>query len=209
VHGRRCPEATEKPHYGIGFLKSEQLCRCCPSLYAVVVRSIAAFGVRLIGPSRVCTVRKRMPRFKVKGALERSPTEDLWKHTLSHIPTVFGRLGYLASLRDPHSGAYRHYGFGGTFGKQESEKTLRESHERAFLEWLGLAIHEKYDDLGRYLGALEEPAQSVIDHWLNTRIYRTYVPAAAGEMERELFCRDLETLLEATRIAWAAAGRLS
>jgi hypothetical protein len=42
--------------------------------------------------------------------LERSATADLFKNTLSRIPTLFGRLAYLASLRDSNSGIYRHYG---------------------------------------------------------------------------------------------------
>ena len=61
-----------------------------------------------------------MPRFKVKGALERSAAEDLWRHTLSRIPTLFGRIAYLASLRDPNSGIYRHHGLSAVFGRDES-----------------------------------------------------------------------------------------
>lgn len=150
-----------------------------------------------------------MPRFKLKGVLERSAAGDLWKHTLSRIPTLFGRLGYLASLRDSNSGIYRHHGLSAVFGRDDSAKALRESHERTFLEWLSLTMEEKYYELTCYLAGLEDPAHAVIEHWLSARIYRTYVPGSAREIERELFCRDLEALLETIRNAPAAAGQAS
>ena len=99
-----------------------------------------------------------MPRFKLKGVLERSAAGDLWKHTLSRIPTLFGRIAYLSSLRDSNSGIYRHHGLSALFGRDDSTKALRESHERAFHEWLGLKMEEKYYDLTRYLAELDDPA---------------------------------------------------
>ena len=49
---------------------------------------------------------------------DRSPASDLWRHTLSQIPTTFGRLVFLASLRDPNTGAYAHYGFAHRVGEE-------------------------------------------------------------------------------------------
>ena len=48
--------------------------------------------------------------------LERGAAADLWRNTLSQIPTLFGRLVYLSSLRDSNSGAYEHYGLAKVFG---------------------------------------------------------------------------------------------
>jgi hypothetical protein len=144
-----------------------------------------------------------MPRFKPKGTLERSASGDLWKHTLSRIPTVFGRLAYLASLRDANSGAYRHHGLSTMFGREEGTNALRSSHEEAFTEWLGFSLKEKYADLDRYFESLEEPRGAVADHWLRTANYRSCVPGAAKELERELFSKDMENLLEAIKNAAA------
>ncbi len=144
-----------------------------------------------------------MPRFKPKGTLERSASGDLWKHTLSKIPTVFGRLFYLGSLRDPISGTHRHHGLSTMFGREESIKALRSSHEEAFTEWLALSLKEKYTDLVRYFESMEEPRESAVDHWLRTESYRAYVPGAAEEFENELFCADLKNLLGAIRNAGA------
>ena len=77
----------------------------------------------------------QMPRFKPKGMLERNALADLWKHTLSQIPSTYGRLVYLASLRDPNSGIYRHHGLSAAFGREQSTGALRKSHEDTF--WSG------------------------------------------------------------------------
>jgi hypothetical protein len=148
-----------------------------------------------------------MPRFKPKSVLETSAISDLWKHTLSRIPTLFGRLAYLASLRDANSGIYRHHGLGTVFGREESGKALRESHEQAFIEWLKLSLAQKYDDLVAYLAVLEDPQgadvkpAAVAENWLRSGIYRTMAPNAARPVESELYCRDLEALLEMIRIS--------
>jgi hypothetical protein len=140
-----------------------------------------------------------MPRFKPKGMLERSALQDLWKHTLWRIPTILGRLAYLASLRDPNSGIYRHHGLSTAFGREESGKALRESHEQVFAEWLNLPLAGKHQDLMEYLAGLEDSRQAVVDHWLRSKVYRTQVPSSAREAEEKLFLEDLRALLETAR----------
>jgi hypothetical protein len=145
-----------------------------------------------------------MPRLKSKGMLERTALADLWKHTLSQIPTLYGRLAYLASLRDPNSGAYRHHGLSAAFGREESSRALRQSHEGIFSEWLKLALAEKSSDLGAYLQGLEDPKGMVVSYWLNSKHYRAQIPDSALPMESELFHSDLEALLQILRNASAA-----
>lgn len=142
-----------------------------------------------------------MPRFKSKGTLERTALADLWKHTLSQIPTVYGRLVYLASLRDSNSGAYRHHGLSAAFGREESGKALKQSHEGTFSEWLKLPLAEKSRDLGTYLQGLDDPQGIVVGHWLRSEQYRAQIPDSARPMESEFFYRDLEALLQVLRNA--------
>jgi hypothetical protein len=137
-----------------------------------------------------------MPRFKPMAKLERNALADLCKHTLSRIPTLSGRLIYLATLRDVNSGAYRHHGLATAFGRDEAARALRESHQNAFHDWLKLSLAEKNDDLREYLLALDDPKEEVVEHWLRSGIFRSYVPATARDGETELFCHDLEILLQ-------------
>ena len=140
-----------------------------------------------------------MPRFKPKGVLERSASGDLWKNTLSRIPTVYGRLAYLASLRDQNSGLYRHHGLSALFGREASNKALKESHQGVFQEWLNLPLSEKYAELLEYLQGLEDSSAVVLDHWIRTEAYKNLLPDGARKPETELFSRDLAALLEVVR----------
>ena len=148
-----------------------------------------------------------MPKAKPKGGLDRTAAEDLFRHTLSQIDSVYGRLNYLASLRDPVTGAYRHHGLSSMFGRDESTKALREFHEQTFREWIALPLRDKHRDLMDFLETLEEPLRQVFGHWKQSRVYRTYVPVAASEAEKMLFSMQLETLMEAAQGANVAAVR--
>src|SRR4051812_48038834 len=97
-----------------------------------------------------------MPRFRLKGSLNQDAVADLWKHTLSRIPTVFGQIAYLASLRDTNSGVYKHHGLAAAFGRDESIRALRESHETSFQQWLEMPLADRSQDLRSYLQSLEE-----------------------------------------------------
>ena len=140
--------------------------------------------------------------------LERSALDDLWKHTLSRISTVYGRLAYLASLRDANSGIYRHHGLSTMFGREESNHALRESHRRVFQEWLKLTLAAKNDDLRFYLAELEDPLSVVLDHWTKSGVYRSLAPPSARKMQIELFSRDLEALVETIRNGIRAAASI-
>jgi hypothetical protein len=147
-----------------------------------------------------------MPRFKPRGSLERNAVEDLWKHTLSRIPTVYGRLTYLASLRDPNSGTYRHHGLIQAFGRDQSVQALRSSHEEAFHEWISMPLPEKNEDLMRYVASLDDPRGVVVDYWLQSRSHGSLPPSSAVPLEREIFSHDLEMLLETLRADEPAVG---
>ena len=136
-------------------------------------------------------------KYKPKGSMDRGAADDLFRHTLSRIESVYGRLSYLASLRDTNTGSYRHHGLSAMFGREEGTKALRESHERTFSEWIRLPMEDKYRDLQEYLATLEEPKTTVFSHWRQSRIYRAYVPAAASEAEKRFFSLEIEILIEA------------
>ena len=140
-----------------------------------------------------------MPRTRLRGTLERSAAADLFKHTLSQIPTTYGQLAYLASLRDPNSGVYRHHGLILSFGREQSIEALRTSHDRVFREWNELPLPAKAQDLGDYLKSLDEAENAVIRHWRQSRIHRTLLPVSATPAERELFFDELDALLETWR----------
>jgi len=122
------------------------------------------------------------------------PAGDLWRHTLARIPTLFGRVLYLASLRNQTSGAYEHPGLAQMVGDDEAEETLRRSHARIFQDWLCLTVEQQKADLQEYLAETPNPAATLAD-WAASAVYRGWAPAAAQDAERRLFVGDLEILL--------------
>ena len=137
-----------------------------------------------------------------RAGLERSAGGDLWKNTLSKIPTQFGKLAYLASLRDPNSGIYRHHGLSAVFGREESNRALRQNHEQAFFEWLNLPLSEKSADLMAIPGCALRTRDDGADHWLRPKTYRNQMPERNARNGAGAVRSELEALLETIRNAW-------
>ena len=125
-----------------------------------------------------------------------SASADLFKNTLSRIPTVFGRLAYLASLRDPNSGVYHHHGLGALFGRDESRRALGEAHAHIFQQWLILPLSAKHEDLVKYLASLDDTRAAVLEYWTKTGISRGYLPRSVQEADEQLFFSEFAVLLE-------------
>lgn len=139
-------------------------------------------------------------------AFDRSAAADLWRNTVSQIPAVFGRLVYLASLRNPNNGAYEHHGLAQVFGEEEANKALKNSHTSVFAEWLSFNIEQQKADLDLYISDLSEDKRVVIDTWVRLTPYRNLPPASVRGVERRLYLADFTALLELFRSACGVAA---
>ena len=133
------------------------------------------------------------------------PAADLWRHTLARIPTLFGRVLYLSSLRNQTNGVYEHPGLAQMVGDEEAGETLRRSHAQVFQDWLCLNLEQQKADLEEYLTETPNPAAMLAD-WAGSTAYQSWVPSTAQEVERRLFTGDLETLLALLRREYGAAS---
>jgi hypothetical protein len=115
----------------------------------------------------------------------------MWRRTLSQIPTVFGRLVFLATQRDPATGKYSHEALVRLLGPDDADRTLCNSHHQVFSEWLGFSLAEQKADLDEYLNSPGTSREAL--H------YQNLVPPTARDVERQLYLTDLETLLELLR----------
>lgn len=136
-----------------------------------------------------------MKKFESKLPLERGLSADIWRKTLAQIPSVFGRLVYLSSLRNQNSGVYEHHGLALLYGEDEAGRALLASHEQSFQEWLDFPLERQKEDLDLYLSGLPERPAQIVEAWVRMAPYRHWMPGTAGSLERELFLTDLETLL--------------
>jgi hypothetical protein len=139
-----------------------------------------------------------------RGMLERDPVSDLWRNTLSQIPSVFGRLVYLAAVRDLNSGRYEHHGLALVFGENEADRALRRSHIQTFSEWICFNLEQQKADLMLYLSGLMDERRRVIQTWLRIEPFRTMIPSSATKAESELYLSDFRMLLNLLKNEYGA-----
>jgi hypothetical protein len=137
-----------------------------------------------------------MEKPRRKSDPDKGAAADLWRHTLTQIPSTFGRLVYLASLRDQNTGRYEHHGLAQIFGELEADESLRESHTATFSEWLRFNLEQQRSDLDLYLSSFQADRRTILSTWIRLTPYRNLVPASARDPERRLYLADLEALLE-------------
>ena len=126
---------------------------------------------------------------------ERDPESDLWLRTLSQIPSRFGRIVYLASLRNANTGVYEHHGLASIFGAERSNKALRLSHLSCCREWLKQPLSDQLADLRAYLEAQRPRAAEVIGNWQEYSYWRSILPSSIRGAERALYLAEVDVLL--------------
>lgn len=124
------------------------------------------------------------------------PAEELWRRTLAHIPSLYGRLAFLASLVNVNTGRYEHHGLAMIFGEEEAHKALKQSHEEAFLAWLSLRLEQQKADLELYFSTLPASKKTLVENWRRLMPYRTAIPAWASQAQRDLFESNFALLLK-------------
>src|SRR2546428_2791658 len=151
-------------------------------------------------PTFYCRIKismdPRSSKWKGEKAFDRTAASDLWRHTLSQVPTTFGRLVFLSTLRDSNTGVYVHYGFAQRVGDEAADEALRQSHWQCFSEWLAFSLEDQKADLDLYLSGIDSDKKTILETWTRTKPYSNLIPAMASEVERRLYNSDLEALLE-------------
>jgi hypothetical protein len=131
---------------------------------------------------------------------------ESWQRTLSAIPTLIGRLAYLSSLRNAHTGSYEHFGLAQRVGEDEVNRILRRSHMTAFQEWLCFGLERQKDELDEYFSELEGDKREIISNWLTLEPWNNWVPGESRDVERKLFSADLAVILELIRVEYGVAS---
>jgi len=122
--------------------------------------------------------------------------QDFTLTTLAGIPGEFGRLTYLASLRDLSSGKYEHAGLAALYPDEAVQQSLELCHEQIFERVLETPLVRQEADLKECLERMPGELSSTLAHWRRLEAYRVLIPERAPGYLKELFCSNLRALLE-------------
>lgn len=126
---------------------------------------------------------------------DREVLNESWGRDLVEIETSYGRLVYLAGLRDSNSGRYEHYAAEPS-ARARVHGFLRQLHEAIFREWVNYPLERKKADIELYIEGLDSIDRAeLIDAWLRLTPYKNLVPAAVRAPEREKHVSDFEAIL--------------
>jgi hypothetical protein len=119
---------------------------------------------------------------------------DLTANYLEPLNSAFQRLAFLFSLRESSSGRYVHDRLAAEYGSEPVHQLLAHCHEEVFERLLEMPLNSQGDDLRRYLeslpGSFRENAQRCGETAKN------WIPPQAPSYLKELFCSNLNALLE-------------
>jgi hypothetical protein len=122
--------------------------------------------------------------------------QDFTLTTLAAIPGEFGRLTYMASLRDLSSGRYEHAGLAALYADEAVQVALELCHEQIFERLLETPLAKQEVDLRECLERMPGGLCSTLAHWRRLEAYRVLMPERAPDYLKELFCSNLRALLE-------------
>jgi hypothetical protein len=131
--------------------------------------------------------------------------QDFTMTTLAAIPSLYGRLTYLASLRDLSSGRYNHEGLAALYPDAAIQEALQLCHEQIFERILENPLDQQEQDLRKCLEAMDSGVTTTVDHWRRLEAYRVLLPEDAPGYLRDLFCSNLRALLEILQTACSKA----
>jgi hypothetical protein len=118
---------------------------------------------------------------------------SVWLSVLAQVPTIFGKLLWVASFRSTDSNQYRHPALGYMFSPEVASRVLEESHRRHFEIWLNMGLQKQYDDFSEYVETLrfiEHPKDFL------QNVGPKLIPPSTIAPQQLLFDTDLAVVLE-------------
>jgi hypothetical protein len=131
---------------------------------------------------------------------------DFVNLALSPIPSTFGRLAFLADLRDHHSEPLAEM----LYGKEQISAAIQKKHRELFFAWLGLSQSSQMEEVAEYLVDLDgnhnATIAQLVQRWTQEKLYEQLSFTAASESERELFSNAVRDILQLLHNRFGSSG---
>jgi hypothetical protein len=121
--------------------------------------------------------------------------EALTRHSLAAIPTQLGRIAYVASLRDPATGLYRHLDLEAAYPLSSVQDAIAYCHRELFDCLLELPLDEQEKDLRRFFEGMSGSPEQNARRWLSDESYRPLAPPGEPPYLSDLFQSNLRVVL--------------
>jgi hypothetical protein len=143
------------------------------------------FSVPFSVPSKLMT--GKVIRMDVQTAME-----DLRIRTLEPIGFDFGRLLYLASLRDYSTGEYHHHGLADSFSELAADEALVACHMELFFRLATCPLRLFVPQVERFMRAACQDLQKTVDFWETLEVYRLTIPCSCDRLTAALFMSNIK-----------------
>jgi hypothetical protein len=114
---------------------------------------------------------------------------------LTSLASKFGRLVFVAAMRNPLTGVYEWEPRHGHIDSQAGDRVLRELHQDCFRQWNGLNLAERRADLTEHLTPQGTDAFVLLRSMCRSGLLDCLAPERVSEDERRRFSEQVAELL--------------